>query len=58
MINQLHSDVQKLETELAAYAAKPTKASPARIRKLTQQLNNIGPAIRKELVSADKKGYN
>jgi hypothetical protein len=41
MINQLHSDVQKLETELVAYAAKPTKAS----------------SVRAKLIELDKAGY-
>ena len=57
MINQLHSDVQKLETELAAYAAKPTKSSSARIRKLTLSIGKSGPAIRAKLVELDKQGY-
>jgi len=57
MINQLHSDVQKLETELAAYAANPTKASSARIRKLTLTIGKSGPAIRAKLVELDKAGY-
>ena len=56
-MNDVLSLVQKLETELVAYTAKPTKACSARIRKLTQQLNNDGPSIRKALVAADKKGY-
>ena len=49
--------VQSLETELVAYIAKPTKASSARVRKLTQKLNNDGPIIRKQLIAADKTGY-
>lgn len=49
--------VQKLETELVAYIAKPTKACSARVRKLTQQLNNDGPAIRRKLIELDKAGY-
>ena len=57
MINQLHSDVQKLETELVAYAAKPTKASSARIRKLTLAIGKSGPAIIAKLVELDKAGY-
>ena len=57
MINQLHSDVQKLETELVAYAAKPTKASSARIRKLTLAISKSGPAIRAKLIELDKAGY-
>ena len=57
MINQLHSDVQKLETELAAYAAEPTKASSARIRKLTLTIGKSGPAIRAKLIELDKQGY-
>ena len=49
--------VEKLNDELVAYIASPKKAGSARIRKLTQQLNNEGPAIRKELVRRDKVGY-
>ena len=50
--------VQSLVTELEAYITKPTKANSLRTRKLTQQLNNEGPAIRKKLVELDKAGYN
>lgn len=56
-MNELTTLVQQLETEVASYNAKPTKACSLRIRKLTQRLNNLGPSIRKELVAADKKGY-
>jgi hypothetical protein len=56
-MNELTTLVQQLETEVAAYNTKPTKACSARIRKLTQHLNNIGPSVRKDLVAADKKGY-
>ena len=56
-MNELTTLVQTLETEIAAYNAKPTKACSARIRKLTQRLNNIGPSVRKSLVEADRKGY-
>jgi len=57
MIQKLHSYTQKLETELVAYAAKPTKASSARIRKLTLAIGKLGPAIRAKLVELDKAGY-
>ena len=57
-MEELTTLLQTLETEVASYNAKPTKACSARIRKLTQHLNNIGPVIRKDLVAADKKGYN
>ena len=56
-MNELTTLVQQLETEVASYNAKPTKACSLRIRKLTQRLNNLGPSIRKELVEADKAGY-
>jgi hypothetical protein len=56
-MNELTTLVQTLETEIASYNAKPTKTCSARIRKLTQRLNNIGPSIRKELIEADKAGY-
>ena len=56
-MEELTTLVRQLETEIASYNAKPTKACSARIRKLTQRLNNIGPSIRKELVAADRKGY-
>ena len=57
MIYQLHSDVQKLETELVAYAVNPTKETSARIRKLTLAIGKLGPAIRAKLVELDKAGY-
>ena len=57
MITELTTLVQTLETEIAAYNAKPTKACSARIRKLTQRLNNIGPSVRRALIEADKAGY-
>ena len=56
-MKELMTLADALTTELEAYAAKPTKACSARIRKITQQLNNLGPTIRKELVAADKAGY-
>ena len=52
------NELEKLSTalvdEIASYNKKPTKASSARIRKITQQLNNIGPDLRRELIAADK----
>ena len=56
-MNELTTLVQQLETEIASYNAKPTKACSARIRKLTQRLNNIGPSVRRALIEADKAGY-
>ena len=54
-------EVKQLATsllaEIEAFEAKKTKAGSARIRKLTQRLNNIGPTVRKDLITADKAGY-
>ena len=53
-LTTLKSLTEALVSEIESYENKPTKACSARIRKLTQQLNKIGPSIRKELVAADK----
>ena len=56
-MEELQQLVQNLESEIAGYNARKTKSASARIRKLTQRLNHIGPTIRKDLVAADKLGY-
>lgn len=53
-LTTLKTLTEALASEIASYENRPTKACSLRIRKLTQQLNNIGPSIRKELVAADK----
>ena len=40
--------------EQGKYAIKPTKASSARLRAISNQLSKLGAPLRKELVASDK----
>ena len=54
MLNTTIELVQKLEIELVAYKAKPTKTASARIRKLSLELGKSGPAFRSYMIGLDK----
>ena len=40
--------------EISSYELRPTKASSARIRKLSNQIGKDGKFLRKDLIEADK----
>ena len=46
--------VNAFSEEQSAFAIRPTKAASARLRKLSQQISNLGADLRKELVAHDK----
>lgn len=54
VLSQYTHLVSLFAEEQASYAIKPSKASSARLRKYSQQMNNLGPMLRKDLVAADK----
>lgn len=54
-LSQFTNLVSNFMEEQAAYAVRSTKASSKRLRSLSQQLNKLGPALRKELVAKDKE---
>ena len=53
-LSQYTNLVNAFSEEQSSYAIKPTKASSARLRKLSNQLSKLGAPLRKELVAADK----
>ena len=54
ILSQYSNLVTAFAEEQASYAIKPTKASSKRLRDISNQLSKRGPALRKELVAADK----
>lgn len=47
--------IDSISAEIQGYNKRPTKASSARLRKLSNELGKMGKALRKELLVEDKK---
>jgi len=56
MLTELYNLADSLLDAIDNYEDNKTKKNSLKIRKITQRLNNIGPAVRKELIANDKKG--
>ena len=54
MSNYTEQYIKLCNAFIAEAEGKQTKASAARMRKLSQQMNNLGPSFRKESVAANK----